>query len=47
MPGNLFPHLGFGGRFFGRNNLPQFYSESNVRALENLKELKTIPPAHV
>jgi multiple sugar transport system substrate-binding protein len=35
---------GFGGRFFGRNNLPQFYSESNVRALENLKELENYTP---
>jgi multiple sugar transport system substrate-binding protein len=31
---------GFGGRFFSRNNLPQFYSENNVHAFENLKELQ-------
>ncbi|MDR2630963.1 MAG: extracellular solute-binding protein [Spirochaetaceae bacterium] len=35
---------GFGGRFFGRNNLPQFYSENNIRAFENFKELQEYTP---
>jgi multiple sugar transport system substrate-binding protein len=35
---------GFGGRFFGRNKLPQFYSENNVRALENFRELQDYTP---
>jgi multiple sugar transport system substrate-binding protein len=36
---------GFGGCFFNRNNLPQFYSEENVRAFENLMELQSYTPA--
>jgi multiple sugar transport system substrate-binding protein len=35
---------GFGGNFFSRNNLPQFYSESNVRAFENFMELQDYTP---
>jgi multiple sugar transport system substrate-binding protein len=38
---------GFGGRFFGRNNLPQFYSANNVRAFENLKELQDYTPGRL
>ncbi|MDR2608876.1 MAG: extracellular solute-binding protein [Treponema sp.] len=38
---------GFGGRFFSRNNLPQFYSESNVRAFENLTELQNYTPGPI
>jgi multiple sugar transport system substrate-binding protein len=35
---------GFGGRLFGRNKLPQFYSENNVLALENFRELQDYTP---
>ncbi|MDR2784591.1 MAG: extracellular solute-binding protein, partial [Treponema sp.] len=35
---------GFGGRFFGKNKLPQFYSENNTRALENFRELQDYTP---
>jgi multiple sugar transport system substrate-binding protein len=35
---------GFGGQFFGRNKLPQFYSENNVRAFENFRELQDYTP---
>jgi multiple sugar transport system substrate-binding protein len=38
---------GFGGRFFGRNKLPQFHSENSVRALENFRELQDYTPGSV
>ncbi|MDR0585533.1 MAG: extracellular solute-binding protein [Treponema sp.] len=38
---------GFGGRFFGRNNLPQFSSGNNAEAFENLKELQNYTPGPI
>jgi multiple sugar transport system substrate-binding protein len=35
---------GFGGCLFNRKNLPQLYSENNLRAFENLVELQNYTP---
>ncbi|MDR0720922.1 MAG: extracellular solute-binding protein, partial [Treponema sp.] len=38
---------GFGGQVFNRKNLPELYSENNIRAFENLIELQNYTPSPV